>query len=329
MYILVLGYGWSGSSAVVDLLNEYDQTYQIPVEFRLIKDPYGMMDLRYNLVDRWDPLNVDISVKKFLWHVKYLNQKRKRIPPRVGLGYQTALHHDFENAVNKFISEIAPTQYDGFWFFFDYLKSGVDLLFERVLLKLHLKKNKNENMFYSNISGDYFDQKAQECIESIFAEAQSKSKFLILDQAVPAQDIEQADHYFKDYKVIVVDRDVRDNYCDLVNNHALIGEEIRKSKDNRFFIDWYLRLRKNRSDYSESSNVKFVSFEKLVFEYEETVREIEDFVGLSSDSHKKIKEYFNPDNSKRNIGIWKKYERQEIISDLKEKLADYISEYAE
>ena len=49
--ILTAGYGYSGSSAVVDLLKEYDNCDSISdnFEFRLIKDPGGLEDLRYHL----------------------------------------------------------------------------------------------------------------------------------------------------------------------------------------------------------------------------------------------------------------------------------------
>ncbi len=65
-YILIAGYGWSGSSAVVDLLNEIDGFYEPHVEFRLLKDPYGLIDLRHALVEHWDILNSDIAIRDFL-----------------------------------------------------------------------------------------------------------------------------------------------------------------------------------------------------------------------------------------------------------------------
>lgn len=39
-YIYVLGYGWSGSSVIVDLLKEYDCILVPDLEFRLIKERY-------------------------------------------------------------------------------------------------------------------------------------------------------------------------------------------------------------------------------------------------------------------------------------------------
>ena len=59
------------------------------------------------------------------------------------------------------------------------------------------------------------------------------------------------------------------------------------------------------------------------------MRLIEDFVGLESGAHKRKKEFFNPEISKKNVGIWKNYKKKETMANLKDKLPDYISEYAE
>ena len=58
-YIIVAGYGWSGSSAIVDILREFEDCMVPDVEFRMIKDPYGVHDLYDNLVEKWCLLNAD------------------------------------------------------------------------------------------------------------------------------------------------------------------------------------------------------------------------------------------------------------------------------
>ena len=66
-YILVAGYGWSGSSAAVDILHEFKTCYLPGIEFRVVKDPYGLDDLFYtSAVKRADNIAIDIAVKDFL-----------------------------------------------------------------------------------------------------------------------------------------------------------------------------------------------------------------------------------------------------------------------
>ena len=72
-YICVSGYGWSGSGAVVDLLQEFEGYVSLDIEFRLIKDAYGISDLENFLVYNWDVLRSDKAVKDFLWFTRVLN----------------------------------------------------------------------------------------------------------------------------------------------------------------------------------------------------------------------------------------------------------------
>ncbi len=327
-YVLVLGYGWSGSSAVVDLLKEYTSTFQIPIEFRLIKDPHGLMDLRTALIDNWDLLNVDIAIKDFIWFANKLNQDRKKFPCKAGLGYNSALNGRFMQATNEFIKEIASVNYRGNWFYFDYYKSSFRLFRERLLIKTGLIKDANQKMYYSNISADEFDYLAKQYIDSIFPELSDKEQYLVLDQAVPPQNPLLANHFFNEYKIIIVGRDARDNYCDLINQHALIGDELRKQKDIGFYKNWFLRLRINLPKYEKNDNILYISFENLVKEYNKEVKKIEGFIGLSDHDHIEKKSYFNPKESSKNIGIWKKYREQEVIQKIAQSLPDFLNKYA-
>ena len=87
-YVCVLGYGWSGSSAVVDLLKEFEENWDPEVEFRILKDPHGVMDLEHTLVDQWDALNVDIAIRDFLDFATFLN-----IFTRQGVGSKHFYRH--------------------------------------------------------------------------------------------------------------------------------------------------------------------------------------------------------------------------------------------
>lgn len=319
-YLLILGYGWSGSSAVFDLLNEYENVDSIPIEFRIIKDPYGLMDLRYNLISRWDPLNVDKCIKNFIWHAKYLNQKVDKF--HFGLGYSSVLGPSFKEATDVFLKSIIKLNYSGYWFFFDY-ESGFKLIKKKVLRRLHFKKAE-ETMYYSDVNSQQFDECCKEYIDNIFKDY-CKKDFLILDQAIPAQYPNEAKHFFKDFKVIIVDRDPRDVFCDLINDGGLIGQELRKTNNVDFFVDWFLKYRKKYQE-TDDTNIKRISFEELVENYDKTVEDIENFIGLNSTMHLNKKKYFDPDKSIHNIGLWKSYNKRNQIEEIASRLSQYIKE---
>ena len=103
-FFLVAGYGWSGSSAVVDLLSEYISTGELGTEFRLIKDPYGINDLFYNMVTKADPLNYDTAIKDFMWYAKKLFNKPNRFLLETGLDYGNFFGKEFMYNTKNYIN---------------------------------------------------------------------------------------------------------------------------------------------------------------------------------------------------------------------------------
>jgi hypothetical protein len=329
--VLVLGYGWSGSSAIVDLLREYLGVVVPNTEFRLIKDPYGLMDLRYNLVDRWDPLNVDIAIKNFSWFANCLNRKNKIIPTQTGFDYESEFGGNFQKATNQFLNSIVSTKYEGNWHFFYFQEKSFKLFLEKTAHKLHIIPDNclNKNMFYSNLSSSKFDLLAKKYLKSIFSDYESNNDFLVLDQGVPTQDPLVATNYFDNFKIIIVDRDPRDNYCDLINQKGEIGQELLKHNDVSFYKDWFLQYRSKKEEIRQNKNVLLLSFEDLVFDYDAEVKTVEKFLGLSSKNHIRKFAFFNPKVSRNNIGIWKEYPNQKAINDLSKVLPSFINHYAD
>ena len=53
-FVSISGYGWTGSSACIDILHEFKGFGALKGEFRIAKDPYGLIDLENSLVHNWD-----------------------------------------------------------------------------------------------------------------------------------------------------------------------------------------------------------------------------------------------------------------------------------
>ena len=155
-YVLVLGYGWTGSSAVFDLLKEYDCSLPFPTEFRLIKDPKGLMDLRYNLIDRWDSLNVDEAIKNYIWFCKKVNRKTRRVPCQIGLNYSHYFNNQFLRETKNYLKDICNFSYSGHWFYLDFYRNPFQLAFNKAISKFN-RSLRNKDMYYSDIDGERFD----------------------------------------------------------------------------------------------------------------------------------------------------------------------------
>lgn len=325
-YVPVVGYGWSGSSAVVDFLREFSVTWEPGIEFRLIKDPYGLMDLKYNIINRWEPLNVDIAIKNFLWFAYHLSIKSGRFKLSNGLGYESVWGAKFLDITNDFIKKLAPFQYNSNWHFLEFQKSKSTVLNDKIKHKIWpASRNEIPKLFYAQCEEEEFCQLCKDYIDALFTCIIPEDKrYIVLDQAVPVQNIEVAKDYFSDYKAIVVDRDPRDQYVDLINSNMLIGADIKKTHDVDKFISWFLPYRKNQDKIKRMDNVKFIRFEYLILEYEKTSADIMKFLGLEESQHVEKRVRLNPEISAKNIGLWKKYPYQDEIRYIEDKLQAYI-----
>lgn len=324
-YVPVLGYGWSGSSAVVDFLREFSVTWEPGVEFRLIKDPYGLMDLKYNIIDRWEPLNVDIAIKNFLWFTYHLNVQGGRFKLSNGLGYERVWGDKFLEMTKEFVNKIAPFKYDSNWHFLEFQKSKQEVLYNKINKIWPFLQKKIPKLFYAQLDRDDFDRLCKEYIDGLMSVIIDEDKtHVVLDQAVPIQNLEVASDYFSNYKAIVVDRDPRDQYVDLINSNMLIGADIKRTHDVDKFITWFLPYRKNQNIIKQMDNVKLIRFEQLIMDYKETSKEIMDFLGLDDGQHVGRLTRLKPEESAKNIGLWKDYPYPEEIKYIEGKLKAYI-----
>ena len=86
-FIAISGFFSSGSSAVTDLLKEFQNTYECKAEIRIIKDPYGISQLEQALVHHWELLNSSAAIQDFLWLCKIYNRNGKHVFSPAGLSY--------------------------------------------------------------------------------------------------------------------------------------------------------------------------------------------------------------------------------------------------
>lgn len=312
--VIVAGYFFTGSGAVVDLLKEYKGAYEPGIEFRLIKDPYGLNDLRYNLVEQWDPLNSDNAIKDFIWLANHLAHAENKISLVSGLGYsrKEIFGESFIDETNAYIKKITNTTYQGEWWFRKFKQTKFERLKEKILNRFRYGTH---TMYLSACSEKEFDLYTQEYLENLFQlNKKDNDSFVILDQGFAAQNPQNLNHFFKEGKMIVVDRDPRDCYSEMLEGVPLIGKQIEETHDTSLFANWYEAYRRQR--YNNNENILYLRFEELILKYEETVRKIETFLGLTDDEHIKRNKFLKPEVSRNNIGKWKKALSKEEIEGL-------------
>ncbi|MBP5403016.1 MAG: hypothetical protein J6Y36_07655 [Treponema sp.] len=318
-FILTAGYGWSGSSVIVDLLKEYDGIIDSDVEFRLIKDPHGLADLRYQLTKNWDVLTVDAAIKEFMRLASCMNHSSTKTT--YGLGYDKKIGPNFMALTKSFIEGITSFSFQSNSWIFNLEKSRIRIVFEKILRKLHIDYTEGV-MNFSQCTEEQFDNAVKKYLDSLFFSCGDKK--VILDQAISPLHPEMVPVFFDDSKMLVVDRDPRDIYVNLIKGKNLIGAELSKSHDVNKYIQWHRACRKYKEELKSFSYVKQFQFEKLVCDYEKSVKEVESFLKISDKDHVNKKKYFIPEESSKNVGIWKKYPCQEEIRTIEKELPEYI-----
>ena len=322
-YLYVVGYGWSGSSAVIDLLKEYDVFYIPNLEFRLIKERYGVMNLEAMLTNQWDPIETDIAIKDFLWLTKKLNERISRFYIHFGHCYSQSIGNHFLDVTDEYVKNFVKYKFKSTWHFFYSRLNVFCRIYYWLRRKLGLGEYMEDMYFTCPISKEAFEEITKKYIDSIFEPmVKDINKTIVLDQGVSAHNPEVAFKYTNNAKVIVIDRDPRDVYVDLVNCKELIGAELCKKDDANIFIEWYKALH-SREKQIDKKGVMFVNFEDIVLEYDKTVKKIEKYINVSAESHIKKRIFFNPADSKKNIGIWKTYKNQDVMKKIERELGEY------
>ena len=335
-YVCVSGFSASGSSAVVDLLKEFDGFFECSAEIRIIQDPYGITQLERALIDDWNEISSSIAINDFLWLCKKcakVGGGRNPFAPS-GLSYSKKICKDFYNLSVKYIESLSSFSYKSDYYCQKFKKSYIKYVFDRILLGIQLKSkgkirlfNVKKKSYFSHPSIDEFERETKKFFNNVFQQNfYAGYRRIILDQAISVNKPDSVFRYFDNGKLIIVDRDPRDMFIDdIVNWGNSFDSDLDSIDAGKRFV---LRHKAMRSNYLDNPNILYINFEELVLNYEETVTKILKFLGADNEEHINKFKYFNPNVSKKNIGIWKKYynEYKEAIDYIYLELKSYCVE---
>mgnify|MGYP003978271425 FL=1 len=176
-------------------------------------------------------------------------------------------------------------------------------------------------MYFSKPSRNKFVTETRKYLINLFRQYAKDNNLdaILLDQAISISSVEQSMKYFDNLKLIIVDRDPRDVYVDMIKGKFLLSYDILKTGNVDKYIKWHKKVRDN----VENDNILYLKFEDLVYNYKDSVERISKFIG-SDFTHINQNKYFVPEISVNNIGIWKQYSKQEEINKIKAELCyDY------
>lgn len=317
--ITTTGLYGTGSSAITDLLSEYENvSCKGDFEIRVGFDPYGISDLEYNLIENPNRNNSSNAIKRFKKIVNHLHgsvfQKN----------YEKYFDGQFKKISDEYIKKLIVFEYYGRWHY-DLIERGrlvffVDRSYNKffsIIKNLFgIKNDVNHSLLskkepaYATITDEMlFLSATKEYYDELFKVVNKENKeILMVDQLVPATNIKRYERYFSNITVIVVERDPRDIY--LLEKYVWKGHTV-PYYDIDTFCNWYIWTREMYEKSEKGNSIK-IQFEDLIYEYDNTVKEIEHAIGLDEKQHIRKLQKFNPKISKNNTRLWEKYNDSNI-----------------
>ena len=321
-----------GSSSVTDFFSEFDGCASLgDYELRFAEEPYGISDLEYNLIENNHRHNTSHAIKKFIKQSEFFNGSRFRKK------YRKIFGDDYRKYTDEYVDAITELKSKSWWHY-DLIERGKFLcLLDFAIEKAHAKFispvesrktlfARNEIGYYSRISKEQFYEKTREYTNKLMTSAnKSNASFMMVDQLVPPSNIKRYLNYFDDIKVIIVDRDPRDMF--LLNKYpwreGIIPEPVED------FCEWYRITRAHRKeDDIDSEKVKFIRFEDMIYNYDQTTKELMDFVGISKEQHVRPKTVFKPEVSIKGTNLTSEYPMaKEEVEYVEKHLKEYLYPY--
>lgn len=307
-FVLIYGFGYSGSGAVLDMLKEYENVKINKAFFSILKDPYGIIDLENSLIDHWDFVKSSIALDDFRWLCRKCAQGSGNYLKPSGLDLSEKVNKNFVKLTDEFCDSLITFRYKCWNEVSDFKSpyfTNISNRFIRVLnRRLNLPFDAKDKMSFISITREDFYSKTQKYINKLFANY-SDDEYIVLDHhPLPVQFGDKLTNYFgQNAKMIVVDRDPRGIYFDLVTHNNRLGQELAKNNDWRLYCEWHKSLRRKMP---KNDNILYLKFEDLIFDYEQKEKEIAEFLGLDLSWHTKKFKFFDPKISIKNVNLWEK-----------------------
>ena len=302
MTIGVCGYNSTGSSAVLDLLKEYDENQFIEEEFSFLFLPDGLSSLDYAVAGPDMFFSGDVGVTRFLTFAD---------------NYLSLFSKECVKENHAFIDRLIQTSWVGNSCFDATRRADFPGAF------IHSPDNDRKMYLAHNISN--FNELAQEYVQRLLEIlGKSDTKHLIVNQMFSAANPAHTMKYVKDAKAIVVNRDPRDVY--------IIGKEKGRvrcypTESVEKYVEYCKHFVRN-SVIDTTGNTLYLRFEDLLFHYDATVNKIETFCGVHK--HSKTGQYFSPNKSKNNVQLFYRFPKyKEDIEYIEKQLPDMIYHFTE
>lgn len=332
--IVATGYMGSGSSAITDLISEFENCSRKcgNFEYVFLHCPNGLFDLEDKLLKGNNAIRSDEAIRTFEEQMYKLYNKKFWW---VG-NYEKIVGKEFKKITDNFISNITDFNYPGYWYTHEEINLAMflHLLLRKplkILLGSKLKFKKiskyKDGMRISFIGKEKFYRESRNYINQIIELISGGSENVILDQFVLPFNLNRIDNYFdENLKVVVVERDPRDVF--IINKYIWQkkGLSIPMPLEVNEFCAFYKKMRESEQ-ISNSKKILRIKFEDLIYNYEKTLEKIKNYMNFAEKDHTNKFEKFDPKLSIKNTQLFSNNNYLKEIKIIEEKLSNYLYEF--
>lgn len=316
--IAVTGYYGTGSSAVIDLLREYKNVTIVPqighlYEHEAFYYPSGLFDLYTLMRNGNTPQGSDIYVNNFISAMKRLNDY-----DYVWYGsYQKLFGNSFMRLVNDFVDSISEKREGTNSFHniksrFSFIKAAMQLIakivYKKEIIQYGRKYIKDGNpVYFAMPTIEELNIAAQKFTEGYFKLFNNNGIAAVYDHLIwPQQVNSHKDCFSSNFKVIVVNRDPRDVFLSskYIWCKPGLGNSIGRPHFGEDPIHFADEWRRTIITKNVNPNALHIHFEDLIYNYENTVHSIEEFLDFLPKDHIAPKSKFIPEKSIENTQVF-------------------------
>ncbi len=316
--IFVTGFFGTGSSAVIDLLKEFegvDIAIGDRYEHCLFLGQSCLLDLYQRLYGAYSNRMIqDIAINDF---IDEMNRQNKYNFGWYG-SYRKLFGDKFANAVEEFVASISVGVKDDaiahakgtrFSLIKCFLQIGAAILKGYKITKLgRAYCYDGKNVRYLTASEEEFVEYARLFIQKYFKLCEKKETE-VYDHIILPEQCGAMKQFFTDEKLIIVDRDPRDVYLSAhhIWNTVRCGSQRAPFPDgiDNFCSIWQ-RGHELTLKNADCDRIKIVRFEDLIYKYDETVKDIAEFCELDLSKHTAKGKVFVPAKSIKNTQVFRK-----------------------
>lgn len=322
-YVDLSGYGFSGKHAAIDLLREFD-TYHVPhfeFEFCLLRIQGGILELESALHEDWSPIRSDAAIRRFRRLIRRLGVRstmRKPWTLFAGAGYNYDQHFNgrFLELSNAYVDSLVTKSWVTNWPYPLTDLSGLELFARRLANKLGIPGALDVEVSLA-CPHDFVNHTRRFLDRLLSSNVDGNTRVIVMHNAFEPFQPQRCLKYFDNVKSIVIDRDPRDIYVQQLSYRPVAAS----APD---FIVKYRVYREAAKRYAtDDAAILRMRFEDLVLDYDRTLATVLAHLGETEAIHTRPRRYFDPSQSRKNVGLWKSHPHPEDIQLIESELSEY------